>query len=240
MFFLLNLGMNVLFIYILAALLPAIILMRYIYSKDTYEKEPASLLWSCVLNGVLAALVSIILEMIGTSIVGSFVDQNSETYSIVTAFLVVAVVEEGTKFFFNYRRTWRDPNFNYTFDAIVYSTFTSLGFAAFENIEYVFQYGLSVALPRAVLSVPGHCGFAVVFGYFYGRAKTAELNGDTSGRTANLIAGYVSAVLLHGFYDSCAMINTATSNVLFVISVVVMYIVIIHLIRKESRDNTYV
>ena len=229
MFFLLNLGMNVLFIYILAALLPAIILMRYIYSKDTYEKEPASLLWSCVLNGVLAALVSIILEMIGTSIVGSFVDQNSETYSIVTAFLVVAVVEEGTKFFFNY-----------TFDAIVYSTFTSLGFAAFENIEYVFQYGLSVALPRAVLSVPGHCGFAVVFGYFYGRAKTAELNGDTSGRTANLIAGYVSAVLLHGFYDSCAMINTATSNVLFVIFVVVMYIVIIHLIRKESRDNTYV
>lgn len=240
MFFLLNLGMSVLLIYVLAALLPAIFLMKYIYDRDTYEKEPPRLLWSCVLNGVLAALVSIILEMIGESIVGSFVDQNSEVYSIVTAFLVVAVVEEGMKFFFNYRRTWNDPNFNYTFDAIVYSTFTSLGFAAFENIEYVFQYGLSVALPRAVLSVPGHCGFAVVFGYFYGRAKTAERNGDHSGKVTNLVVGYLAAILLHGFYDSCAMINTTTSHVLFIIFVIVMYIAIIRLIKKESEANTYV
>ena len=33
---------------------------------------------------------------------------------------------------------------------MVYAVFVSLGFAAFENVQYVFHYGLSVALPRAL------------------------------------------------------------------------------------------
>ena len=119
-------------IYVLAAILPAIFLMRYIYRMDTYEKEPAYLLWGCVLRGVLAALVSIILEMIGENLLGiSPVDKNSVTYTALLAFLVVAVVEEGTKYYFMGRLTWHDPNFNYLFDAIVYSAFTSLGFDTF-------------------------------------------------------------------------------------------------------------
>lgn len=48
------------------------------------------------------------------------------------------------KLFFLYRRSWRDDNFNYKFDGVVYAVFVSLGFAAFENIMYVFSYGLSV------------------------------------------------------------------------------------------------
>ncbi len=92
-------------------------------------------------------------------------------YTILLAFLVVAVVEEGTKFVFLKLRTWRDPNFNFRFDGIVYAVFVSLGFAAFENINYVLGYGLTVALPRAVLAIPAHMGFAVFMGLFYGRGK---------------------------------------------------------------------
>ena len=36
--------MSTMIIYILAAVLPAVFLMRYIYNQDKYEKEPASLL----------------------------------------------------------------------------------------------------------------------------------------------------------------------------------------------------
>ena len=225
-------------IYVLAAVLPAVFLMCYIYKMDTYEKEPAYLLWSCILRGVLAALVSIILEMIGENLLGvSPVDKNSVTYTALLAFLVVAVVEEGTKYFFMGRLTWRDPNFNYLFDAIVYSAFTSLGFAAFENVKYVFSYGLGVALTRAVLAVPGHLGFSVVFGYFYGRAKLARDRGYRALSAVNIAIGYALAVFLHGFYDFCAMTDTNQSMALFIAFVVIMYVVIILLLRRESRHN---
>lgn len=224
-------------IYVLAAVLPAIFLMRYVYRQDTIEKEPAWLLRSLVGMGILAALASIVLEWIGQSILDVTVDESDPRYLYILAFLVVAVIEEGTKFFFLYRRTWNDPNFNYRFDGIVYAVFVSLGFAAFENVKYVFSYGLSVALPRAILAVPGHMGFAVFMGVFYGRARLQADLGNKAGAVANLVIGYLMAVLLHGFYDSCCMVGTNQSTAIFVVFVIVMYLVVFRLIRHESRTN---
>ena len=89
-----------LMIYILAAILPAIFLLRYIYQHDTIEKEPAGLLGSLILCGILAALCSGILEQIGTSILNRMISTANPYYVIFLAFLVVAAVEEGTKMFF--------------------------------------------------------------------------------------------------------------------------------------------
>ena len=119
--------MSILGIYVLAAVLPAFFLLRYIYKMDTVEKEPAYLLWALLLAGVWAALASILLESVGSTILDSTLDRNDPNYYIIFAFLVVAVVEEGTKLFFLKRRSWRDPNFNFMFDGIVYSVFVSLG-----------------------------------------------------------------------------------------------------------------
>ena len=135
-------------IYVLAAVLPAVFLMRYVYKQDKIEREPAHLLVSLIGKGILAALAAIVLEMLGQSILNALVEPENPNYVYLMAFLVVAAVEEGTKFFFLYRCTWRDPNFNYRFDAILYAVFVSLGFAAFENVKYVFSYGLSVALEQ--------------------------------------------------------------------------------------------
>ena len=146
-------------VYGAAALLPAIYLMRYIYRKDTVEKEPPMLLMSLLIYGVIAALISIILENIGTKVLNSLMDQSTVGYTLVLAFAVVAVVEEGAKFAMLKRRTWNDMNFNYRFDGIVYAVFVSLGFAAFENIGYVLGYGLSVA-PGRCWRFPATCALA--------------------------------------------------------------------------------
>ncbi|MCR4671693.1 MAG: PrsW family intramembrane metalloprotease [Lachnospiraceae bacterium] len=213
--------------------------MRYIYNNDTYEKEPGELLLALIIRGVLAALAAVVLETVGQVILNlSPISGDSAAYYIVLAFFVVAVVEEGTKLFFLHRRTWNDPNFDYRFDGIVYSTFVSLGFAAFENIKYVFSYGLSVAIPRALLAIPGHLGFAVVMGYFYGRARIAENHGNHDWAKRNIFMGYLCAVLMHGFYDSCAMIGNGISTVLFIIFIICMYIGVFRLVRKESQTNT--
>lgn len=225
-------------IYILAAVLPAVYLMRYIYRQDSIEKEPSYLLWSLVGQGVLAALAAIVLEMVAQTILNVTMDSNNPKYIYILAFLAVAAIEEGTKFFFLYRRTWRDSNFNFRFDGIVYAVFVSLGFAAFENVKYVFSYGLSIALPRAILAIPGHMGFAVFMGVFYGRAKLYSDLGERIGCNLNLIFGYMSAVLLHGVYDSCCMIGTEKSTLVFVLFVIIMYFVVFRLIKHESRTDT--
>jgi RsiW-degrading membrane proteinase PrsW (M82 family) len=226
--------LSVFAIYILAAILPAAFLMRYIYRKDKVEKEPPRLLFSLIVWGVIAALVSIALEYLGIRILSSLVDRNNPSYILIFAFLVVAAVEEGTKFFFLIQRTWRDPNFNYRFDGIVYAVFISLGFAAFENIRYVMGYGLTTALPRAVLAIPGHMGFAVFMGLFYGRAKVFSSRGSRKAKNVNLFAGYISAVALHGFYDACAMIGTVMATMVFLAFVIIMYVVVIRMVRRQS------
>ena len=225
-------------IYVLAAVLPAIFLMRYVYRQDTIEHEPIPLLVSLIGRGILAALAAIVLEMLGQSILNALVEPENPRYVYLMAFLVVAAVEEGTKFFFLYRRTWRDPNFNYRFDAIVYAVFVSLGFAAFENVKYVFSYGLSVALPRAILAIPGHMGFAVFMGWFYGRAKLRSDLGDGLGARVNLALGYLAAVFLHGMYDTCCMTGTARSTLVFAAVVAVLYLAVFRLIRREARNDT--
>ncbi|MGN0798797.1 MAG: PrsW family intramembrane metalloprotease [Christensenellales bacterium] len=224
-------------IYVLAAIIPAILLMRYVYKQDRIEREPRWLLGSLVLFGILAALASIVLEFLGESILNSLVAPDNPKYIVLLAFLVVAVVEEGTKFFFLYRRTWHDPNFNYRYDAIVYAVFVSLGFAAFENVKYVFNYGLSVALPRAILSIPGHMGFAVFMGLFYGRAKLRSDCGNRFGCRLNLILGYLAAVFLHGVYDTCCMSGTTQSTLVFAVFVVVMYLAVFLLIKHEAKTD---
>ena len=233
MFFLMPL-VPILGVYILAAVLPAIVLLRYIYRYDTVEKEPADLLIKLLLAGVLSALCAGILESIAHPVLSLLVGEDSPLYTVLFAFLVVAVVEEGTKLFFLKRNTWRHPDFNYRFDGVVYAVFVSLGFAAYENIRYVFAYGLSVALPRALLAIPGHAAFAVYMGVFYGRAKVCRANGDGVGVSYNLWVGYLIAVFLHGFYDACAMTGTTGAMLLFVVFVVLMDWRVIRRIKRES------
>lgn len=175
-------------VYGAAALLPRHILMRYIYRKDTVEKEPPMLLMSLLIYGVIAALISIILENIGTKVLNSLMDQSTVGYTLVLAFAVVAVVEEGAKFAMLKRRTWNDMNFNYRFDGIVYAVFVSLGFAAFENIGYVLGYGLSVAPARALLAIPGHMCFGVFMEPFTA-GQSVPGDGPQGGRAGQSLAG---------------------------------------------------
>ncbi len=229
--------MTLIIIYVLAALLPAFFLLRYIYKHDTVEKEPPKLLWKLFFLGVLSAIPACIMELIGGNVLDMFVEPENPVYSIVTAFLVVAVVEEGFKFLFLKRATWNNPDFNYRFDGVVYAVFVSLGFAAIENILYVFSYGLSVALPRALLAVPAHMGFAVFMGAFYGSAQLCRAKGKRAGMYVNLSLSYLLPVLLHGIYDACAKVNSTYSALVFYGFVIVMYFIVIRTIKRASAKD---
>lgn len=227
----------ILAVYILAAVLPAVLLLRYIYRHDTVEKEPPGLLALLLAAGVLAALGSSVLEGLAQRLLNVLVSPQSPVYTLLLAFLVVAMVEEGTKFWLLRRCTWRHPAFNYRFDGIVYAVFVSLGFAAYENIQYVLSYGLSVAIPRALLAVPGHMAFAVYMGVFYGRAKLRAGCGDVRGVRRNFRLAYLWPVFLHGFYDTCAMTGTTLATVVFLVFVAVVFFSVYRILKRESAAD---
>ena len=102
------------------------------------------------------------------------------------------------------------------------------------------RHGTFRSLPRALLAIPGHLGFSVIFGYFYGRARH-EANGGRDGLArTNLLIGYLLSVAAHAFYDACAMIGTSTSMGIFYVFVAVMYLFLYRLIKRESATNDYI
>lgn len=226
--------------YLAIAIFPAIFFMIYIYRNDDKEKEPPLLLLKCVIGGLLSVPVAIILEMIAEAVViyllENVVSATRVNYGVLTA-IFVGLIEEGAKFFFLYIFTWKDKEFNYRFDGIVYAVFVSLGFAALENVFYVFNYGTGVALQRALLTIPGHMSFAVYMGLYYGHAKVSEAVNNPDAKSLNLKAAYAFAVLLHTIFDATLMVESDIGLIIFFIFVIILDIVVYRTIRFESKND---
>lgn len=228
----------IIFVYVFAAVLPAVILLRYVYLHDTIEKEPAGLLLLLLGLGVLSALCAGMVEGLLQPILDRLVAPGTFWHTVLMAFVIVAAVEETAKYLFLKSGSWDHPAFDYRYDGIVYAVFVSLGFAAYENVQYVLHYGLSAVLPRALLAVPGHMAFAVFMGVFYGRAKRCERDGYEVAAKMSRGIGLVLAIFFHGFYDCCAMLGTGGATVVFLIFVAVMYVWVYRLLKRESEaDN---
>ena len=186
-----------------AALIPAVALMYYIWKKDKGDKEPASAIMKVAGAGALTVISALILEVLGEHLLTGVLgwDPESLKYGFVYYVFVVALAEELGKYVAVSLRTWKSPNFNYTYDAVVYAVASSLGFAAVENVAYVFSYGFATAVVRAVTSIPGHAVFGVYMGYFYGMARQAKGQERHGKKLRYLICGLIVPVILHGFYD---------------------------------------
>ncbi len=213
------------------ALLPAAVLLTYVYRMDTIEKEPWRLLAKLFGFGCLCAIPASVLEWLGGTLLASVA--NGRLRTILDAFVVVAVAEEGCKFLF-LCTTWNHPAFDYRYDAIVYAVCVSLGFAALENVLYVSRYGFATGVMRAFTSVPGHCFFGVYMGYWFGSAKYARFYGLPHFRK-RLALSLLVPTLLHGFYDFCCFMSGKVLYVLlFYVFLAVFFCEALRCIRKAS------
>ena len=215
---------------LLAALVPAAFLMVQVYRLDRIEKEPAGLLLKLVLFGALSGLAAGAIEGALTRLLDVTLG-GSMLRLVLENFLAVALVEEACKRWVVLKFAWRHPAFDYRFDAVVYCVFSALGFAALENILYVAEYGFAVAVSRALLSVPGHCFFAVYMGIYLGQAKMAEramqwyyieLPDESPGQY--LRASLLVPTLLHGFWDFSFSVGGGLMTVLFYLFVLAFFI----------------
>ncbi len=222
------------------AVLPAAVLLYVIYKADNVEKEPFGLMALVFFLGVVSTISAVILETIGTGALDlAFRGDNTNLiYIFLMTFFVVGVAEEGGKFLALKLSTWKNKEFNFSFDGIVYSVCASLGFATLENILYVFDGGFSVAVMRAILSVPGHCIFGVFMGVYYGIAKGNELRGNMEAMKVNLRKAFWIPVAIHGFYDFCLMANLELALLAFIGLEIFMVVRAIKLVKLMSKTDT--
>ena len=201
------------------AVAPVIWLLRYVYKKDKYEKEPLSMLIVAFVLGILSIPLDLIIVGIINSLwVGSWV--------FYSAFWEAGIPEELSKWTLFMLVIWRNKNFNEFFDGIVYATFIGLGFACVENIMYVFGaesfFGsIGISVLRALLSVPGHFLFGVLMGYYLAMAKYNPQN-----RKKYLIYSLIIPMLAHGVFDYLIMLASSLSDAVPFLGVVLFIVFI--------------
>ena len=219
---------------VMMAIWPAAFLIWYVYRKDTVEKEPGGLLARLFFLGALISVLVIVVELLFESLLSSMLTEGTVLYAFLENFYGVALVEEAGKFLILMTGTWKSKHFNYLFDGIVYAVVVSLGFATIENIFYVAAGGVSTAIARALLSVPGHAIFGVCMGYFYGLAKRAELRGLKDASVTNLLLALVVPTIIHGTYDFLLSVELFG---LFLIFEIVVTVLAVKRINKYSRED---
>lgn len=227
-------------ILIAAAVIPAIILLVKVYQADRLEKESPWMLMSLVLYGIIATALAMVAERLGMGLLSRFAQPDSRLYRILMYFGIVAFAEEGAKYLLLKRRTWHSWEFNCQFDGVVYAVFVALGFALWENIGYVIQYGMSTALVRAVTAVPGHACFGVFMGVFYGMAKRYDRAGREAQSGAFRKLALLGPAFLHGCYDYIATDTSLEYTWIFLVFVGAMFLVSFLLVRRMSRDDRYI
>ena len=209
------------FIILLTALLPIAILVYYINHKDRKSPEPTGQLVKAFLFGILSVPVSFCLS-IPFGIIGLYpAETTSILGSVSAAFFGAAIPEEIAKFIMLWLLLRKNPCFDEKMDGIVYAVCVSLGFAALENIMYLFSNAesyLSVGIARAIFAVPGHFCFGILMGYYYSLAKFYP---KTPIKNKALIL--VAPILVHGVYDSILFIINVTpaiSSILLIVFLV--------------------
>jgi len=191
------------------AFVPAFLMAAVIYWLDRYEKEPLILLGAAFFWGaVVAAGGAFILNTV--SGLGIYALTGSgDVADQATASLIAPFVEEALKglavllVFLFFRK-----EFDSILDGIIYAAITALGFAATENVLYIYQHGYldrgwdgfwQVVFIRDLVVAWQHPYFTAFTGI---GLAVARLNRNMLVKIIALPVGYAFAVFAHAFHNS--------------------------------------
>lgn len=179
-----------------AALLPAVVLWLCIWKKDM-QPEPTSRLLKAVLWGMMICIPVAFLE-IGMQYLFWGGEPTTLLGTTIDAFVVTALPEECFKLLALWMVLRKNPYFDEHFDGIVYAVCVGMGFAAFENVAYIFgeENWFSTAIVRALFSVPGHYAFAILMGYYYSLYHFVDCS------LKNAFCILAVPVMAHGIFDA--------------------------------------
>jgi RsiW-degrading membrane proteinase PrsW (M82 family) len=188
---------------------PMFLFAAFINWLDRYEKEPklllgAAFIWGVVIAGGGAYILNTAVGIGVYSVTGSASAADS-----ATTFLAAPIIEEALKglavlvVFLMFRK-----EFDSTLDGIVYGAITAMGFAAIENVLYIYRNGFqdsgwegfwTLVFIRVVLVGWMHPFFTSFTGIGLAVART---NRNILVKIIAVPAGYMVAVITHSFHNT--------------------------------------
>ena len=191
----------------------ALLFAFVLYWLDRYEKEPILLLGGVFLWGAVVAAGSAFLinTVLGVGI--SIFTGSAFATDLATGSLIAPLVEETLKglavlgVFLVFRR-----EFDSVLDGIIYAGVAALGFAATENVYYIYTYGfqesgwsglLLLTFVRIVLVGWQHPFYTAFIGI---GLATARMNRNWLVKIIAPLLGWAVAMFTHAFHNTLASI----------------------------------
>jgi protease PrsW len=227
--------------------IPAFINAGIVYSLDRYEKEPKRLLVGVFLWGaiVAAGAAYVINSLLGE---GVYLFTSSATATdLTTGSIIAPFIEEtlkGAAVLIVFLRVRQE--FDSILDGIVYAAVTALGFAATENLYYIYKYGfasdglsglLIMAFVRVILVGWQHPFYTSFIGI---GLATARLNRSKFVKVIALLLGWAAAIFTHSLHNTLSFYSRGASD-FFVTTIfdwsgwLVLFFFILWMINREKR-----
>jgi RsiW-degrading membrane proteinase PrsW (M82 family) len=224
---------------------PMFLFALFIYWLDRYEKEPKLLLGGVFIWGAVFAASSafIINTVIGAGIY--LVTESEGAANITTGSLIAPVVEETLKgmavllVFLTFR-----SEFDSVMDGIVYAAVTALGFAATENLHYIYNLGylengwnglISMILMRDIVVSWQHPFYTAFIGI---GLAAARLNQNLTVKITAPLLGLGTAIFFHSLHNTLAGLGDAMcifGSILDWSGWLLMFIFILAMVNNEKK-----
>lgn len=232
---------------ILLSFIPALFYAWMIYWIDRYEKEPRVLLWGVFIWGaIVAAGASYILntavgvniyELTESAVLANFAKGNIAAPLIEESFKAFAVL-----IIFVVRR----DEFDSIMDGIAYAAIAALGFAATENVYYLYERGFIEAglqglginfVFRVIFGAWNHSFYTAFTGIGLAISRLSKKRGTVLWTP---VFGWAVAVLMHFAHNSLHSTAVGFGNLMLVIAVdwlgwLAMGALIVWALRRERR-----
>lgn len=209
--------------FLLAVLLsfgPALLYAAIIYWLDRFEKEPRRLLLGAFLWGALVATIGAIIATSVLQLGVELVTSSAALAELSGTTLLAPIVEESLKGLAVALIVLIFPHeFDTVLDGIVYAAVAALGFAATENVLYLYFAGyeegggypglITLFVLRVVLGGWGHAVYTAFIGM---GLAVARLNRSWAVKLMAPLLGWCVAVFLHGLHNTMATLAGASES----------------------------
>ncbi|PID62130.1 MAG: hypothetical protein CR986_02035 [Ignavibacteriae bacterium] len=223
---------------LIAALLPMLIYLIFIWYMDKYEREPFLKVFSHFLWGALGA---ILLSVIFASILNFSLNifySNKEMKLLIGTIIIAPLVEEIVKSLYLFR-TYKKNYFDNLTDGLVYGSAIGLGFGMTENLLYFITYNetysqwVSVVLLRTVFSAVMHAIATATFGAFIAKVKFTS----KSRKSFLVFAGLISAILIHTSWNFSVSFNfTYYFGFLIILVLIIIFLIVCKMSLKNEES----
>lgn len=122
-------------------------------------------------------------------------------FSFIEEFLIVGPVEEFAKFLVFYWFAVKKDSIREPQDGILQAASVAVAFAAVENFQYGFYFGIDILLIRSLFSFMGHMAYASIWGFAAGIYLYSVKKGDLHADFSPVVYTLIIAAALHGTFN---------------------------------------